>query len=163
MSELSDQVRAHFKPRGELYELRHKLARVMNKDEWDEYRKVSASFADKRIYTERAFELDYHQRFDEARQRLIDEAGSVKRRFVPKFMGTDNFDKTEINRRADEHVRDAHANDMARIDIAECKILSSMLETCDSRLQQKEKPLRDFQKATDRRSGADRRVRRQSR
>lgn len=163
MSELSDQVRAHFKPRGELYELRHKLARVMNKDEWDEYRKVSKNFADKRIYTERAFELDYHQRFDEVRQRLIDEAGSVKRRFVPRFMGTDNFDKTEINRRADREVRDAHANDMARIDIAECKILNSMLETCDSRLQIKEKPLRDFQKATDRRSGADRRVRRQSR
>lgn len=161
MSELSDQVRAHFKPRGELYELRHKLARVMNKDEWNEYRKVSKNFTDKRIYTERAFELDFHQRFDEARQRLIDEAGSVKRRFVPKFMGSDNFDKTEINQRADREVRDAHANDMARIDIAESKILNSMLETCDNRLQLKQKPLRDFQKATDRRSGADRRVRMQ--
>lgn len=163
MSELSDQVRAHFKPRGELYELRHKLAHIMNKDEWDAYRKVSKNFADKRIYTERAFELDYNQRFDEARQRLIDEAGSVKRRFVPKFMGSDNFDKTEINRQADKQVRDAHANDMARIDISESRELRTMLEASDSRLQQKEKPLRDFQKATDRRTGLDRRVRSQSR
>lgn len=163
MSELSDQVRAHFKPRGELYELRHKLAKVMNKDEWQEYRKVSASFADKRIYTKRAFELDYHQRFDQARQRLIDKAGSVKRRLVPRFMGFDNFDKTEINRRADKQVRDAHSQDMARIDLDEGKVLRSMLETCDSRLQLKQKPMRDFQKATDRRAGPDRRVRQQSR
>lgn len=163
MSELSDQVRAHFKPRGELYELRHKLARVMNKDEWQEYRKVSESFADKRRYTDRAFELDYDQRFDQARQRLIDEAGSVKRRLVPRFMGFDNFDKTEINRRADKQVRDAHANDMARIDLDEGKVLRSMLETCDARFELKQKPMRDFQKATDRRSGPDRRVLRQSR
>lgn len=163
MSELSDQVRAHFKPRGELYELRHKLAKVMNEKEWQDFRKVTEEFGGKRTFTKRAFELDYNQRFDEARQRLIDEAGSVKRRFVPKFMGSDNFDKTEINRRADKEVRDAHANDMARIDLNECKILNSMLETCDSRLELKQKPLRDFQKATDRRSGADRRVRRQSR
>lgn len=161
MSELSDQVRAHFKPRGELYELRHKLARVMNKDEWQEYRKVSESFADKRRYTDRAFELDYDQRFDQARQRLIDEAGSVKRRLVPRFMGFNNFDKTEINRRADKQVRDAHANDMARIDLDEGKVLRSMLETCDARLQLKQKPMSDFQKATDRRSGPDRRVRMQ--
>lgn len=161
MSELSDQVRAHFKPRGELYELRHKLAKVMNKDEWDEYRKVSASFTDKRRYTERAFELDYHQRFDHARQRLIDKAGSVTRRLVPRFMGFDNFDKTEINRRADKQVRDAHARDMARIDLDEGRVLRSMLETCDSRLQLKQKPLRDFQKAADRRAGPDRRVRMQ--
>lgn len=163
MSELSEQVRAHFKPRGELYELRHKLAKVMNEKEWQDFRKVTEEFGGKRTFTKRAFELDYNQRFDEARQRLIDEAGSVKRRFVPKFMGSDNFDKTEINRRADKEVRDAHANDMARIDLDEGKVLRSMLETCDVRLQLKQKPLRDFQKATDRRSGADRRVRRQSR
>ena len=154
MSELSEQVRAHFKPRGELYELRHKLAKVMNEKEWQDFRKVTEEFGGKRTFTKRAFELDYNQRFDEARQRLIDEAGSVKRRFVPKFMGSDNFDK---------EVRDAHANDMARIDLDEGKVLRSMLETCDVRLQLKQKPLRDFQKATDRRSGADRRVRRQSR
>jgi hypothetical protein len=159
MSELSDQVRDHFKPRGELYELRHQLARVMNKEEWDKYRSVSKNFADKRRYTERAFELDYPSRFDQARLRLIDEAGSIKRRFVPKFIGADNFDKSEINRRAQNQVRDAHAKDMARIDIQESKELRSMLESSDSRIQQREKPIKDFQTAVDRRSGPDRRVR----
>lgn len=159
MSELSDQVRASFKPRGELYELRHKLASVMNKDEWSEYRKVSKNFEAKRIYAKRASELDYDRQFDEARQRLIKDAGSVKRHFVPKFMGSDNFDKTEINRRADQQVREAHAKGMARIDIEESKELRSMLENCSSRVQQKEKPRKDFQKAVDRRSSLDRRVR----
>ena len=90
MSELSDQVRAHFKPRGDLYELRHKLARVMNETEWQKFRKLTEEFGGKRTFTKRAFELSYNQRFDEARQRLIDEAGSIQRRFVPKFMGLDN-------------------------------------------------------------------------
>lgn len=159
MSELSDQVRDNFKPRGELYELRHQLARVMNKDEWDKYRSVSKNFADRRSYTERAFELDYQSRFDQVRQRLIDEAGSIKRRFVPKFIGADNFNKSEINRRAQNQVCDAHAKDMARIDIDESRELRAMLESSDSRIQQREKPIKDFQKAVDRRSGPDRRVR----
>jgi len=163
MSELSDQVRAHFKPRGEVYELRHKLAQVMNGKEWQEFRKVTEDFGGKRTFTKRAFELDYHLRFDEARQRLIDEAGSVKRRLVPKFMGSDNFDKTEINRRADKQVRDAHDKDLARIDVAEAGVLRDMLGNCEKRVMQKEKPLRDFQKAVDRRAGPDRRVRSWSR
>ena len=163
MSELSDQVRAQFKPRGDLYELRHKLARVMNEKEWQEFRKVTEDFDGKRTFTKRAFELNYNQRFDEVRQRLIDEAGSVKRRFVPRFVGLDNFDKTEINRRADKQVREAHDSDLARIDVAEAGVLRDMLEKCDRRTMEKEKPLREFQKAVDRRSGSDRRVRSWSR
>ena len=163
MSELSDQVRAHFKPRGGLYELRHKLACVMNEKEWQKFRKVTEEFGGKRTFTKRAFELSYNQRFDEARQRLIDEAGSVKRRFVPRFTGSDNFDKTEINRRADKQVRDAHEQDLARIDIAETGVLRDMLENCEKRVMERDKPLRDFQKAVDRRAGSDRRVRSWSR
>lgn len=163
MSELSDQVRAHFKPRGDLYELRHKLAHVMNEKEWQEFRKVTEEFGGKRTFAKRAFELNYAQHFDQARRRLIDEAGSVKRRFVPKFMGSDNFDKAEINRLADKEVRDAHNKDLARIDIAETGVLRDMLENCEKRVMQREKPLRDFQKAVDRRVGPDRRVRSWSR
>lgn len=163
MSELSDQVRAHFKPRGDLYELRHKLARVMNDKEWQEFRKVTEEFGGKRTFSKRDFELNYNQHFDQARRRLIDEAGSVKRRFVPRFMGSDNFDKTEINRRAEKQVRDAHNKDLSRIDIAETRVLRDMLETCEKRVMEKEKPLRDFQKAVDRRADPDRRVRSWSR
>ncbi|WP_371157012.1 hypothetical protein [Jannaschia sp. 2305UL9-9] len=163
MSELSDQVRAHFKPRGDLYELRHNLARVMNETEWQKFRKVTEEFGGKRNFAKRAFELDYNQRFDEARRRLIDEAGSIKRSFVPKFMGSDHFDKTEINRRADKQVRDAHEKDLARIDVVETGVLRDMLENCEKRVMEREKPLRDFQKAVDRRAGSDRRVRSWSR
>lgn len=159
MSELSDQVRAHFKPRGELYELRHKLAKTMNKEEWQSYRDVSKEFDDKRRYVKRAYELDYAGRVGAVQQRLIDEAGSIKRRFVPKFMGADNFDKSEINRRAQSEVRDAHAKDIARIDKQESKVLRSMLESSAGRTQQKEKPKKDFQKAVNRRAGQDRRAR----
>ena len=163
MSELSDQVRDHFKPRGELYQLRHQLARTMNKEEWTAYRDISKKFEGKRRYTSRAYEIDSASRVDEVERRLIDKAGSIQRRFVPKFLGSDNFDKTEINRRAQSQVRDAHTKDMARIDTQECGELRTMLEHTKARSIQKQKPIKDFQKAVDRRVGQDRRVRSWSR
>lgn len=63
MSEFSEELRAQFNPKGELYELRHELARVMNNQEWQDYSKVSQKFDAKRRYAERAFELDYPSRF----------------------------------------------------------------------------------------------------
>lgn len=159
MSELSDQVSKHFKPRGELYELRHRLAQVMNEEEWKKFRSVSKAFDDARTYTKRAYELDYDQRFDEARQQLINEAGSVSRRFVPKFMGADNFDKSKINQRAKSIVQHNHATDMALLDQQECDVLRTMIESSEVRFVEKEVPRKDFQKAVDRRTGQDRRVR----
>ncbi|RLK00688.1 hypothetical protein [Ruegeria conchae] len=163
MPESSNELRAHFNPKGELYELRHQLARVMNNKEWKTYSKIAGDFDAKRRYTERAFQLDRNLRFQETRKRLIDEAGSVKRQFTPKFFGADNFDKNDINRRAKAQVIDAHKKDMARIDRDETEVLRTMLETCEKRAFKREEVKRDFQKSVDRRSGYERRQRSWSR
>lgn len=163
MPKSSNELSAHFNPKGDLYELRHELARVMNNKEWKNYSKVAQEFDAKRRYTERAFQLDRNLRFQETRKRLIDEAGSVKRRFTPKFFGADNFDKNEINRRAKAQVIDAHKKDMARIDRDESEVLRTMLESCEKRALKRNKVKRDFQKTVDRRSGQERRQRTWSR
>ena len=54
-------------------------------------------------------------------------------------------------------------NDLTRIDQKECEELRPMLENAQARVEQREKPIKDFQKAVDRRSGQDRRVRSWSR
>lgn len=158
MSTLSDQVRDHFEPRGELHQVRHALAKTMNPEEWVTYREVSKNFEDTRHMTNRTFELDYAARVDEVQRRLIDEAASVKRNHVPRFFGSASFDKTEFNQRAQNEVLAAHTKEIAGIDKQECGILRGMLEDAQARGILQEKPLRDFQNAADRRNGQDRRV-----
>ena len=158
MSKLSDQVRDHFEPRGELHQVRLALAKTMNPEEWVIYREVSKNFEDTRRMTNRTFELDYAARVDEVQRRLIDEAASVKRSHVPRFFSSVSFDKTEINQRAQNEVRAAHTKEIAGVDKQETEILRGMLESVQARAVLKEKPMKDFQNAADRRNGQDRRV-----
>jgi hypothetical protein len=158
MSKLSDQVRDHFEPRGELHQVRRALAKTMNAEEWTTYREVSKSFDDTRLAKNRTYEIDYAVRVDVVQRRLIDEAASVQRKFVPSSFGSANFDRTEINQRAQNEVRAAHTKEIAGIDKQECEILRGMLEGAQARTTLKEQPMRDFRNAADRRSSQDRRV-----
>lgn len=158
MSGLTDEVKDLFKPRSDLLELRKEAARVLNNEEWKTYKKVVENLGGDRRYTKRAFELEYADRVSKAQRRLINKAGSVKRRLVDKRFGSDPFNKHEINRQAQLEVRASHRQDMARIDQRECDAIRPMLENAQVRIQAREKPIKDFQKAVDRRLGEDRRV-----
>jgi len=163
MSSLTDEVKDLFQPRSDLLQLRQEAAKILNQDEWSAYKKVAKKFEGERRFCERQYELDYPKRVEKARLRLINEAGSVKRNLVFKRYSADGFNKDEINRRAHMEVRAAHKNDLVRIDHRECEALRPMLENAQARSEQREKPIKDFQKAVDRRSSEDRRVRSWSR
>lgn len=163
MSSLTDEVKDLFQPRSELLDLRLKAAKVLNNEEWAAYKKVAEMLDGERRYTKRALELEYADRVSDAQRRLINKAGSVKRRFVDRRFGSDPFNKREINRQAQLEVRAAHRQDLARIDQRECDAIRPMLENAQARTALREKPIKDFQKAVDRRSGEDRRVRSWSR
>ncbi len=163
MTRLTNEVKDLFQPRSDLLALRKEAARALNADEWAAYKKVTEKYDGERRFTKRQYELEYPSRVNEVRRRLINEAGSVKRSLVFKRYVSDGFNKDEINRRAHMEVRTAHKNDLARIDQQECETLRPMLENAQARVEQREKPIKDFQKAVDRRSGQDRRVRSWSR
>ncbi|AXX98093.1 hypothetical protein [Profundibacter amoris] len=163
MTSLTKEVKDLFKPRGDLFDLRREAAKILGQEEWAAYKKQAEKFDGERRYVKRAYELEYPHRFAKAQRRLINEAGSVKRRLVYKVFGSDAFDKGEINRRAQMNVRGAHNNDLAQIDQREGDVLRSMLSKAQKRSVQREKPIKDFQKAVDRRSGMERRVRSWSR
>ncbi|MDF1803189.1 hypothetical protein [Thalassovita sp.] len=159
MSSLTDEVKGLFEPRSKLLELRKEAARILNNDEWSAYKKASSDFDRERRYTRRTFELEYADRVSDAQRSLIQKAGSVKRRLVDRRFGSDPFNRQHINRQAQLEVRSAHKKDMARIDDRECNALNTMLDSAKVRVKAREKPIKDFQKAVDRRSGEDRRVR----
>lgn len=159
MSSLTDEVKGLFEPRGELFKLRKQAAQVLNQEEWKVFKKAAETFEGKRRFTKRQYEIDYSTRVDQERRRLIKDAGSVKRNLIFKRFGADGFNKDEINRRAHIAVRHAHEQDMARIDDRECGAIRTILENAKSRSVLREKPIIDFQKAVDRRSGKDRRER----
>ncbi|MEE2943830.1 MAG: hypothetical protein VX444_01515 [Pseudomonadota bacterium] len=163
MTSLTHEVKDLFQARSDLLELRKEAARALNTEEWRAYKKVVEKFDGERRFTKRQYELEYPNRVNEVRRRLINEAGSVKRGLVFKRYASDGFNKDEINRRAHMEVRNAHKNDLTRIDQKECEALRPMLENAQARVEQREKPIKDFQKAVDRRSGQDRRVRSWSR
>ena len=157
MSELSDQMRDHFEPRGELHQVRQALAKTMNAEEWVNYREVANAFEGTRRTINRDHELSYASRVDAVQRRLIDEAASVKRDFVPRFLGSASFDKTAINTRAQNEVRSAHSKEIAGIDKQECRILRGMMEGAQARANLQDRSMKDFQCAVDRRNGQDRR------
>ena len=158
MQSLTEEVKDLFQPRSKLLELRNEAANALNQDEWLVYKKVVQNFEGERKFTARQYELDYQNRFDQVRRRLIDEAGAVKRKLTCKRFGADNFNKTEIDRRAHITVRAEHGQTMAQIDQSECEAIRPLVENAQSKIDAREKPIKDFQAAVDRRSGQDRRV-----
>lgn len=163
MSSLSDDIKKAFPPQSDLERLRLEAFRTLNRDEARQYRRAANEFDAQRRFVRRSYELEYSARIAEERKRLIDKAGAVKLGLVPRFFGTDGFNKAAINRRAQMNVRAAQKRDLAKIDQREAETIRSMLETSHARTQLREKPIRDFQKAADRRSGFERRVRTWSR
>ena len=116
MSSFSDDIQRAFQPQSDLERLRLEAARTLNRTEWASYKEASNSFDAQRRYVRRSYELEYPARIAEERKRLINKAGSIKRNFVPRFLGNDAFNADAINRRAQMNVRAAHKNDLKRID-----------------------------------------------
>lgn len=163
MSDLSDEIKGVFLPRGELYRLRREAARSFNAPEWASYQKAAKQFDEERKQRKQSFNSEYAFRVSRAQKKLIDEAGSVKRGLTPKGVSVDYFDKSQTYYLAQREVRFDHDNDMMRIDQSECEVLAEMLSKTREREELKRLPTKDFQKSVDRRSGPERRVKSWSR
>lgn len=163
MSRLSDEIRRAFEPQSDLERLRLEAVRTLNRDEAKLYQKSVSEFEAQRRYVKRTYELEYAARVSKEKARLIDKAGSVKRDFAPRFLGTDGFNKDAINRQAQMAVRTAHRRDLAEIDQREAESIRSILKNSRAHKALREKPIKDFQNAVDRRSGVERRTRSWSR
>ena len=145
---IKDEIKRTF----DLASLKHACAKDFSAQEWKEYQKIRQKFDDLRRFEQRTFELEYKTRFEVARKRLINRAGSRAKDFKHRWFGGDQFDKSAINRQAERNVRNSHAQLMAGIDKQEARETEQLLENCKKRTDLREKPKRDFSNAADRRA-----------
>jgi len=138
--------------------LKREAEMKLSAEEWSQYSKIRETFDGQRRFERRSYELEYQTRFEIARKRRIDEAGKKDRKLAPRWFGIDGFDRAAIDRQAHRDVRASHLNAMAALEEQEVTRLNGFLESCGHRRDLREKPMRDFERATDRRV-ADRRQR----
>lgn len=103
------------------------------------------------------YEARFLTRVEEARRKLIDQAGAIKKEFKPGWMGEDRFNKAATLRQAQRDVRAHHQRRIARIDSQESTQLSGLLTKArkENRIQGKARDA--FNKTVDRRGGLERR------
>jgi len=141
----------------ELAALKREAAMNLSGDEWARYQKIRETFEGQRRFEDRNHELEYQTRFEIARKRRIDQAGTKDRKFVHRWFGNDGFDRAAIDRQAHRDVRDAHHRVIAALEKQEISEIDALLERCTHRQELREKPRNDFDRATDRRTGEERR------
>lgn len=145
---ISEELKRTF----DLASLKHQAFKYLNAKEWNTYRKTTEKYGALRRVEELAFKIEYKTRFEVARKRLINKAGSKPKDFKHRWFGSDQFDKSTVNRQADRNVRAQHSQLMAGIDKKEAGEIRPLLDRSEHRQQMKDKPRQDFSEATDRRA-----------
>lgn len=137
--------------------LRHEAAMGLNHEDWKRYRQIVDGYEKLRRFETREYQLTYETRVEVARKKLIDAAGAKTRGLVPRLLGRDGFDRAAIDRQAHRVVLHNHEQALSRLDEAEIDRINDLLSSA-LRHQKRQAELKsDFEQATDRRSGIDRR------
>lgn len=153
MSKITDDLKKVF----DLAGLQREAAKKLKPEEWAAYREINEGFDAKVRFENRQYELGYQKRVASVRKKLIDKAGSKPRDFVHKWFGRDGFSRDAIDRQAQVTVRNAHQSKIDGLNDQRFEELNRFVEGTERRKAQRDKPRRDFQRATDRRVGPDRR------
>lgn len=139
-----------------LASLRAEGARLSGTD-WERFQSVRNRYAEAREEEVRSFNEHYRDRVDLALRKLIDEAGAPNRKLVHRWFGHDRFDAERLEKRAERLVREEHYKVMAKFEAAEIAEMSMLLDQVNEDRTPAKTMKPDFEKATDRRSGHDRR------
>lgn len=153
MSKIANDLKKLF----DLAGLQREASKNLKPDEWAAYRKINDGFDAKVGFENRQYELRYESRVAEMRKKLIDKAGSKPRDFTHKWFGRDGFNREAIDRQAQIAVRTAHQGTIDGLNDQRFEALNRFVENTEYRKTLRDKPRRDFQRATDRRVGPDRR------
>jgi len=154
-SDTSDDVKNAFG----LKASRQEAAQKLNKNEFKTYEQIKRTIDGVRQTEEQKYKNEYKARVDAATLRITNKAGAKTRAFKPPWARDDKFNPTANIRQAQREVEDQHHKVMAVLDQQETQQIDRLIERSQYRTQQREKPMRDFKKAVDRRKGPDRRQR----
>lgn len=158
MSRLTDEIKQAF----DLATLRREAMKNLTGSDWSAYVRVTEAHQSQRRFAQRSYTLEHDERIAQARLRLINKAGTKTHDFKHRWFGQDRFAKEAINKQAEKQVYQAYQNDLARIDRDEAQAISELIDAVEARNQKQVKVKDNFERATDRRSGTDRRANKRS-
>lgn len=131
--------------------------KYLNAAEREQFTSITKRYEALRAYEQRVFELEYKTRLEVATKRVINRAGKKPLDHKPRWFSQDRFEKSAIERQAHREIIGKHQALLSHIKRMELKELNVLVDRAAFRQSQREKPKQDFQRASDRRSGLDRR------
>ncbi|CUI01865.1 hypothetical protein [Leisingera aquaemixtae] len=134
----------------------HLVLNLKTDADWTRFRAISESARDQINTENESYRRDYEARVDKARQKILHKAGSLTHDH-PTPHGIDRFDKDVINREAQRIVRHDHARRLYTIREDEITGYEALQTDIRARGQIRGQARDPFNRATERRSGPDRR------
>lgn len=150
---LSSKVRLTFMEAS----LQREAAMGLRADDWARYREVKEQH-DRRLTQESdSYRKEYDERVAVAKRGLIEQAAAKRRPFLPRFLGHDRFDRGEIDRLAHRAVRLQHQTNLEGLEASRQDQIRELLAGAKDRQELGQEMRQQFTRATNRRSGEDRR------
>ncbi len=150
---LSRELRRAF----ELASLRRESVMLRWPDQVRKATETKLRCAELRAREKELYQAQYTIRVEKERQRLIDRAGAITRELKPPWAGEDRFSPADTLRQAQINVRKRHHHRIAAIDEYERRQLGAIVDEGMHKVTVRGKSREAFNRAADRRAGADRR------
>lgn len=144
----------------DLASLRKEARALRSPRQWGERQAIQARCDKARDREKDLYAARYDSRVERIRRRLIDEAGRKGFDLKPAWSGNDRFDAAATLRQAQREVREGHHKRISRIDDYESQKLRELVMRSMRENNLRGKPREEFGRATDRRTGIERRGKR---
>lgn len=155
-----------------LASLRKRAKALLRPADAEKTREIINRYAREANKQEKLYRRDYKSRVEKALQARINKAGAKDLTLKHRLFGSDNFDKAALTRAARRDVQHDHARRMAHLERGETRELDTLVATAEQRQAHKSEThatpkeslvKENFKRATNRRSGIERRSHSQSR
>lgn len=130
---------------------------LRSQDDWDRFKAIDLEAKRRTKDQVDGFERDRPERLAAARKEIIDKAGSLTLEHPTPF-GTDKFDKTAIERQAVTKIFNDHHAALLAIKTEETDAYGALRDDIHARENTRGLARDTFTRATDRRTGEDRRM-----
>ncbi|MCQ0989591.1 hypothetical protein [Jiella marina] len=155
---MSDDLRSELAKAFDDAVRKHEAKVLKTSQDWRAYRKIEERHTRAREDAERRYRDEYETRVEKARRDIIAEKATPAHEIRPPF-GTDEFKKEDIELQAHRRVQKDHEVMLTGIDQAETAEKEALLAEAAERRKLDGQSKDQFAKASDRRSGRDRRIR----
>lgn len=154
-SSITDELKRTF----DLASLRHEASQLRTPADWERANEIRNRYKREANKQEQRYFKDYDTRVRKILSQLIDKAGAKDLTFKHRWFGSDNFNKDNLTRKAHRFVQMDQQRRLDSLSESEAKDLGSFMKKIKQRDQLQGKSQKSFERATNRRTGSERRQR----